>query len=230
MTSEITWNAVFIMELIGTVVFSMSGAIVAIEKKLDLLGVLVLSVCTAVGGGMCRDVLLGNTPPVMFRNPSYTIVAAVTALVVFLTYNHLAPKVKNGRRRLVVYRFLNNVLDAIGLGIFTVVGIDVCHSFLGTENSFLAIFVGVITGVGGGLLRDIMANRTPVILKKDIYASASIFGAILYQFTYTFFPGKTSAMIFYAVLIMAIRLLAMWRNWNLPSVQRLRFIRRHSDD
>lgn len=216
-------DAVYIMEIIGTIVFAFSGALVAIEKRLDLFGIFVLSVCTAVGGGMCRDVILGNTPPAMFRNSSYTAVAAVTCLLVFIGYNFIRPKLTEGRRRTIVLRHITYILDAIGLGIFTVVGINVCHTFYSEENAFLSVFVGVITGCGGGLLRDIMANRTPVILKRDIYASASLAGGLLYQFTYPYFPGRTFAMIFYALVIMAIRLCAIWRNWNLPSVQRMRY-------
>ena len=156
----------FIMELVGTIAFSCSGAMVAIRKKLDFLGIIVLGVITAVGGGMFRDILIGKNPPELFRNPVYVIVAVIAAILMFfivrsrtLAQNFIQTK---------VYDRLMNLLDAIGLGAFTVVGVNTALHSAYNHYVFLTIFLGVITGVGGGLLRDIMVCEIPSILKEHI--------------------------------------------------------------
>ena len=139
------------MEIIGTVAFAMSGAIVAIEKKMDILGVVILGMTTAVGGGIIRDILIGVTPPVSLTNPVYIIVALIVSLIMFIKKVH---------SKINPDSMLLNFIDAVGLGVFTVVG---CNSALGYDNILLQIFLGVLTGVGGGVARDIFAARTPVI-------------------------------------------------------------------
>ena len=141
----------FAMEIIGTVAFAMSGAIVAIEKKMDILGVVILGMTTAVGGGIIRDILIGVTPPVSLTNPVYIIVALIVSLIMFIKKVH---------SKINPDSMLLNFIDAVGLGVFTVVG---CNSALGYDNILLQIFLGVLTGVGGGVARDIFAARTPVI-------------------------------------------------------------------
>ena len=144
---------ILIFELIGTVAFSVSGALTGIKKKMDILGVIILGLTTAVGGGVIRDLILGNTPPNTFRNPVYAVVAIATAIIVFLppVYRMLF---KSQR----LYDLIMLWMDALGLGIFTVVGIQVAHTMgdsIGTHSAFLMIFVGVVTGVGGGVIRDL---------------------------------------------------------------------------
>ena len=165
-------SVLFIMELIGTAAFSCSGAMVAIKKNLDLLGIVVLGVITAVGGGMMRDVLLGIHPPTLFLKPVYVTVAVIAAIIIFLLMRS-----KNISRFLLTaeyYDWTMNLLDAIGLGAFTVVGVNTSISAGQGNFQFLTIFLGVITGVGGGLLRDMMACEVPAILRKHVYACASI--------------------------------------------------------
>jgi stage II sporulation protein P len=146
----------------------------AVQKKMDIFGVMILGLTTAVGGGVIRDLILGITPPNMFRNPVYALVAFATAVVVFL------PAV---RRLLnhshVVHDIILMVMDAVGLGAFTVVGVQVACESGQPYNLFLLIFVGTLTGVGGGVLRDVMACNTPYIFVKHFYATASIVGAAL---------------------------------------------------
>lgn len=139
---------VFVLELIGTVAFAVSGAIVGIKKQMDLFGVIVLGICTAVGGGIVRDLILGITPPVTFQNPVYTLTAAAVSVLMFLP--HMRARI--GRHEPVFDRLLL-VMDAVGLGVFTVVGVQCAYQQSEDYTLFLLIFVGLITGVGGGVLR-----------------------------------------------------------------------------
>lgn len=199
-----------ILEIIGTVAFAVSGAMTGLSKKMDIFGVVILGLTTAVGGGMIRDLVLGLTPPAMFTNPIYAAVAAVVSVIVFL------PAV---RRWLTAYgrvrEILMLVMDSMGLGVFTVVGIQRAYTATDHRGLFLLVFVGVVTGVGGGLLRDVMAGQTPYIFVKHVYASASIIGAILCVALWT--PlGATMAMILGASVILIVRLLAAHYHWSLP--------------
>lgn len=188
---------------------------VAVRKRLDLFGIIVLGVITAVGGGMMRDLMMGCIPPNMFRNPVYVFTAFLTALALFLLFRRRPFLL--GSRYMEGYEKVMNILDAIGLGAFTVTGIDTGVDAGYGDYHFLIIFLGVITGIGGGILRDIMAGETPFVLKKHVYACASISGACLYvlllQFTsspYAMLPG--------ALLVIAIRILASHYRWNLPGI------------
>jgi uncharacterized membrane protein YeiH len=191
---------------------------VAIEEGLDILGILILGGITAVGGGMTRDILLGNTPPAMFTNPIYCLIAIFTVSTVIITYKRIAPCLKEKQYTKLIQ--VIHLLDAMGLGIFTVVGADIAIGRGFGDNLFLCSFVGVVTGVGGGLLRDVLANRTPVILKKDIYAVASILGAILYCYIIQYLPHRV-AVIIATVLIVLIRLVAVYKNIHLPAISKI---------
>ena len=201
---------VLILELIGTVAFAASGAIIAIRKKMDIFGVCVLALVTAVGGGVMRDLLLGIVPPSTFRNPVYAITAAVVSVIVFikpvryyLTGNHTA------------YQRMMLLMDSLGLGIFTVVGVDMAFAAQPTAGIFLTVFVGVITGVGGGILRDVLAGDTPYIFIKDVYASASLAGALACALLWPL-VGEVYAMVGGAVIVVLLRLLSATFHWNLP--------------
>lgn len=203
----------FVIEIIGTVAFACSGAMVAIKKQLDLLGIIVLGVITAVGGGMIRDMLIGIEPPTLFVNPVYVLAAFCAVMVLFciVKFRNMSMTVLES----VTYERIMNLLDAIGLGAFTVVGIDTAIAAGFGEYYFLMIFLGVITGVGGGILRDIMAGQTPAVLRKHIYGCASIAGAVCYTLLLNYI-GSDMAMIVSAVLVVVIRVLARHYKWNLP--------------
>lgn len=205
----------FIIEVIGTIAFASSGAMVAVRKRLDLFGIIVLGVITAVGGGMLRDLMIGNIPPNMFRNPVYVLAAFLTVLVLFLLFRCWPFLL--GSRYIEGYEKIMNILDAIGLGAFTVIGIDTGVEAGYGDYHFLIIFLGVITGIGGGILRDIMAGETPYVLKKHIYACASIAGACLYVVLLQV-TRSDSAMIGSALLVVAIRILASHFRWDLPGI------------
>ena len=203
----------FLIEAIGTIAFASSGAMTAIRKRLDLLGIIILGETTAVGGGMLRDILLGRVPPSLFINPVYVIMAFVTVLILFfiIRFNQ---QIMTGPY-IVAYEKIMNIFDAVGLAAFTVTGIDTAAMAGYGEYHFLSIFVGVLTGVGGGVLRDIMAGQTPYILKKHVYACASLAGAIFYVYL-SGALGSNAAMVTGALLVIAIRLLATKYCWDLP--------------
>lgn len=203
----------FLMEMIGTVAFACSGAMVAIEKRLDLLGIIVLGETTAVGGGMIRDIIIGIHPPALFVDPIYVIAAFVSVMVLFVAvkyFYHSADILESP-----MYEAVLNLLDAIGLGAFTVVGIDTAVGAGFGDYKFLMIFLGVITGVGGGILRDMMAGQTPAVLRKHVYACASIAGAVCYVVLMNYI-GEGGAMVVSAILVTVIRVLARHYKWNLP--------------
>lgn len=203
----------FLIEAIGTIAFASSGAMTAIRKRLDLLGIIILGETTAVGGGMLRDILLGRVPPSLFINPVYVIMAFVTGLILFfiIRFNQ---QIMTGPY-IVAYEKIMNIFDAVGLAAFTVTGIDTAAMAGYGEYHFLSIFLGVLTGVGGGVLRDIMAGQTPYILKKHVYACASLAGAIFYVYL-SGALGSNAAMVTGALLVIAIRLLATKYCWDLP--------------
>lgn len=203
----------FLMEMIGTVAFACSGAMVAIEKRLDLLGIIVLGETTAVGGGMIRDIIIGIHPPALFVDPIYVIAAFVSVMVLFVAVRYFYQSADILESPM--YEAVLNLLDAIGLGAFTVVGIDTAVGAGFGEYKFLMIFLGVITGVGGGILRDMMAGQTPAVLRKHVYACASIAGAVCYVILMNY-TGEGPAMVVSAILVTVIRVLARHYKWNLP--------------
>lgn len=205
----------FIIEIIGTVAFASSGALIGIRKNMDIFGINVLGITTALGGGLIRDLVLGINPPNMFRNSVYAIAAVITSCVLFLIVRLRQELL--GSRFMELYERLMNVMDAIGLGAFTVIGINTALK-LGYESTFLLIFVGLITGIGGGMLRDIMAGTTPFVFVKHVYACASIAGAVVCLLLRTVCT-MSMAMIVGAVVVIIIRILATRYRWNLPKVQ-----------
>lgn len=200
----------FLIEIVGTIAFAVSGAMTGLRKNMDIFGVCVLGVTTAVGGGMVRDIILGSTPPVMFQSPVYAMIAVGTSILVFI----LAAL---GRLDESKWHFdlLLFWMDTLGLGVFTVLGVEKAILINTDCGLFLLVFVGVITGVGGGLLRDIMAGNTPYIFVKHIYACASILGALACALLWGPVGGR-GALIAGAAVVIVIRCLAAHYRWSLP--------------
>ena len=207
---------IFLLEIIGTSAFASSGALVGIRRNMDIFGVLVLGITTAVGGGCIRDLILGIHPPRMFQNVSYAGAATITSCFLFALI--FWKKELLGSRFLESYEQAMNTLDAIGLGIFTITGIRTAMSIFDKPNTFLLIFVGVVTGIGGGMLRDIMAGTTPFVFVKHVYACASLAGAVLYLMLSNVLE-EPAAMLLSAASVILIRLLAAHFRWNLPRIQ-----------
>ena len=176
---------VYSIEILGTIAFAISGAMVASRKKMDIFGVMVLGVTTAVGGGMIRDLILGINPPIMFINSSYVFVAVLTSILIFIIFFHLKKHIEKYNKQI---DSILNIFDAIGLGAFVVAGVNTAISHGFEDFGFLVIFVGTLSGIGGGILRDIFAGRIPVVLRKRVYAIAAIVGAMTYYYTYAFIP------------------------------------------
>lgn len=199
-----------ILELVGTLAFAASGAITGLKKNMDVFGVCILGLTTAVGGGVIRDLLLGITPPGTFQDPIYAVVALLTSLVLFL------PRI----RRLLMwdqrlYDLVLLIMDSAGLGIFTVAGIRIAYEHAARPTLFLLVFVGVVTGVGGGVLRDVLAGDTPYIFVKHVYASASLAGALACVVLWPL-VGEMAAMLCGSALVVAVRILSAHFRWNLP--------------
>ena len=206
----------FSAEIIGTIAFSVAGSLVAIRRELDIFGTVVVGGITAVGGGCLRDILLGNLPPAMFRTPVYAIVAAVVSVIVFTAeYLFPAEKVLASKK----YEFVVNIFDALGLAIFVVVGINSAKSCGYGDNGFLAICVGVLTGVGGGVVRDLLVKTVPMILRKQVYALPAIVGGILYYYMTKAGVNEILCVVITIILIMTVRILAAVLRWNLPKIR-----------
>lgn len=205
---------VAVVEYIGTIAFAISGALIAIENRMDILGVAILGCVTAVGGGLLRDIIL-NLQPAMFLDPTYVIVAVVTTIVVFVTMYFLKNfKVIHSK----AYKVTFNIVDSLGLGIFIVIGARATMN-TGTTNHFLIIFCAVLTAVGGGMLRDLMACRIPVIFRKHIYAVAAIIGALFFYIFILNSGFYSYAVIATIILVVVIRYLAFRFELNLPRVK-----------
>lgn len=206
-------NIAYVIELLGTAAFAISGALTAIKKNMDLFGVIVLGLTTAVGGGIIRDILLGITPPCTFKNPIYAVVAIIVSIAAFITYIFRGKfSEKSGR----VYNLLMLLADTVGLGAFSVSGVSSAVS-AGESGVFLLVFVGALTAVGGGVMRDIFARDMPYIFRKHIYAAASVAGSLAATLMWNAF-GRNTAMLSGMSIVIVIRLLSAHFRWNLPKI------------
>jgi uncharacterized membrane protein YeiH len=197
-----------VLQVVGTLAFAVSGAMAAIRKKMDWFGVAVLGVIVAVGGGTIRDLLLPQTPVGWVDDPWPVALATVTALAMIPLVSKLRRGVDND----------NGVLaaDAAGLAVFTVLGADVALAAGVTLP--VAVLFGVITGTGGGVLRDLLAGRVPVLLTGQIYAVASLVGGTVYVVLVDFEVNPLLIVWIPVVLIFGLRSIALWRDWSLPTV------------
>ncbi|WP_312644291.1 trimeric intracellular cation channel family protein [Hydrogenoanaerobacterium sp.] len=193
-----------VLESIGIFAFAMSGGYVAIQKNMDLFGIYLLAIITAMGGGITRDVVMSRGVPVFFSSyRSFFIILIAATLVIFL---------KNYYK----WSFVITIMDAIGLAVFTV---DTCVKAIASHYNLLAfVFVAVITAVGGGVIRDVLCSRVPVILRKEIYATASLAGALLFWVLYRF-VGVLIACYICIAFIIAFRLASVYFRFNLPKIK-----------
>lgn len=200
-----------IFEFVGTVSFAISGAMEAIRHKMDLFGVIMLGLITACGGGVLRDIVIGVIPPRVFRNPTWAILAIIISLLVFIILRFSKAALQHVVRLRETLYFL---ADTGGLAAFTVLGIESAG-----EGSFaLLLFVGIITGVGGGVLRDVLAGTVPSIFKKHIYALASAAGALTDILLMRILPHEIAMLAGFCVVVL-IRVLASHFHWNLPHIE-----------
>ena len=199
----------FLLELLGTVAFAASGALVGMKKHMDIFGVAILGLTTAVGGGVLRDLILGVAPPTTFRSPVYAVVAICVALLFFLP----AARRQLGRGRR-VYETVLLYMDSVGLGVFTVSGVQTALLASDEHGLFLLVFVGVVTGIGGGIIRDVLAGRTPEVFVRNFYACASLAGALVCSLLCR--PLGGAAAVLGALVVIVLRLCAVRFRWRLP--------------
>jgi len=196
----------YLLDMIGTAAFAASGAWAGVRREMDLLGVLVLGMVTAIGGGTLRDLLLGDTPPFCLKDENYLWLSLIVSLLVFFGHRHL-----NRLAHPLLY------FDAIGLGTFVVIGTGKALAF--NLGPFGAVLMGIMTATAGGVVRDVLSTRVPLILQREIYASACLFGAgLMVALQYTPLPENLTIILSAASVIM-LRLLAISRNWALPKAQ-----------
>jgi uncharacterized membrane protein YeiH len=207
--TEISFSSeffIYFLDLFGTVAFAITGAFKAIEKKFDIIGILVLATITGVAGGTIRDVVLGRVPNSIV-DPTYVIVTIASGITIFFLYS-----------RLKKHWNLFLKFDAIGLGVFTIIGATFAYNIFGLN--FLAILLaGVLTAAGGGILRDIFVNQVPIVFVKEFYLSASFIGIVIFSIILYFTNELYYATIVGIALTSSLRLIAMKYNWNLPKVK-----------
>lgn len=192
------------VDLVGTFVFALEGATAAIQGELDLLGVMVLSFATALAGGIIRDLLIGAIPPGAIRDWRYPAVAFLAGATVFLWHNYVSRLPQS---------FLM-VADAAGLSLFAVAGAAKALDY--GIHPFLAVLMGAITGVGGGTVRDLLLARIPTVLRSDIYAVAAMTGAAVMVLGLRMGLAPTLMTFTGAITCFLLRVIAVWRHWNLP--------------
>ncbi len=201
-------------EITGIIAFAISGALVGIRRRMDIFGVMVLGLITAVGGGIMRDVILGITPPAAFCNPVYAGVALAVSILTYIIFtSRLWGTGGKG------FSFAVTLADAIGLALFTVHGAGTAITAGYGDNIFLVLFLGVLTGVGGGILRDVLSARRPVIFCEEIYAVAAFIGAVIYVCIYKYLGVGTSSLICCTVIV-TLRMLSVHFGWRLPKANR----------
>ena len=201
-----------VLEIIGVFSFSIAGALMAIDKENDFVGVVFLAIITSFGGGMLRDIFIGNTPPIFFSLYALIIVSVVTATVVFIL---AAVFKKQYVRNEEMIQNINNYFDAVGLAVFVISGTQLCMN-VGYTNPFLIIIGGMLSGTGGSMIRDIILNEVPTLLRRRIYLIAAIAGAGIYYLLVTFNVNNIVAVTVGSILIVLIRVLATVFKWNLP--------------
>jgi uncharacterized membrane protein YeiH len=193
-----------LLDLFGTMAFAVTGAFKAVEHKSDIVGVLILSTITGVAGGVIRDIIFGKLPPTAVINPLYIIITISTGVVIFLLY----PILKTHWNLFLKF-------DAVGLGVFTVIGSAFAYNIFGL-NFLTMSFAGVLTAIGGGILRDTLVNEIPLVFTKELYATASFIGIVILFVMLSININLSVASIPTIVVITSIRLIAMKLNWNLP--------------
>jgi uncharacterized membrane protein YeiH len=197
---------IYVLDLFGTMAFAVTGAFKAIEHKSDFVGIILLATITGVAGGTIRDVVMGQFPN-SISDPTYVIITVASGVCIFFLYS-----------RLKKHWNLFLKFDAFGLGIFTIIGGTFAYNLFGLN--FLAIIsAGILTAVGGGILRDVFVNQIPIVFVKELYITASFTGIFVFYFILYFGGELYIATIVGIVIATGVRLTAMKFNWNLPKVR-----------
>lgn len=196
-------DLIYIIDLVGTFVFAISGTLTAADKKFDLFGAATIALVTAVGGGTLRDLLIGSLPVGWMLNPAYILLIGIAIPVSFFLKNYILKL----RRMLFLF-------DSIGIGLFTILGLQKTLA-LGL-SPVVAVIMGMVSAVFGGVLRDILCNEIPLIFRKEIYATACLAGAVLFLLLKNAGLDNDLNMPLTMVLIIVIRILAVKKHWSMP--------------
>jgi uncharacterized membrane protein YeiH len=196
----------FTVDLAGTLLFGIEGALAAIGNNLDLLGLMVLAFSTALAGGIIRDVFIGAVPPSSLRDWRYSAMAFTGAAIIFFLHGYIQE----------IPGIVLIVLDAAALALFAVAGTE--KALLYKMHPFIAVLLGTITGVGGGTVRDILLARIPLVLRADVYATAAMAGSAGMILGKKMGLPSSVAAVLGGILCFALRLISVWRHWNLPTV------------
>jgi uncharacterized membrane protein YeiH len=194
----------FAADIAGTMVFAVEGAMAAVNGNLDLIGIMTLAFCTALGGGIIRDILLGALPPAALRDWRYPTIAISAAVLVFFLHQQVRA----------VPVFYIQVLDAAGLAIFAIAGTE--KAILHKMNPLVAVLLGTITGVGGGTIRDVLLNQVPTVLRFEVYATAALVGSVAMIVAMKFRAPSIWAGTFGGVLCFLLRVISLLNHWNVP--------------
>jgi uncharacterized membrane protein YeiH len=199
-------HILLVTDLAATIFLGIEGGLAASGASLDLFGVMVLSFATALGGGVIRDLLIGEAPPAAIRDARYPIAAFAGGAIAFLLFEYVraAPN------------YVVTVVDAAGLSLFAVSGAEKALDY--KIGPFLSVLMGTITGVGGGTIRDLFLMKIPGILRADIYAVAALAGAAVFVTGFRLGLPKTAMMSAGALVCFSLRLVAVWQHWNLPKI------------
>jgi uncharacterized membrane protein YeiH len=209
-SKEYATSVLLVLELVGTFVFALSGAAAGIKYRLDLFGVLVVSFATATAGGITRDVLIGAVPPAALRDWRYLGISILAGLVVLFW----SPRPERQRR----LRNLVLTFDAAGLALFAVSGTQKALAY--GLDPVMAALLGMLTGIGGGMLRDVLVSDIPAVLHSDLYAVAALAGAIVVVAGHLLHASPAASALTGAAVCCGMRLVAVWRGWRLPTAGR----------
>ena len=193
----------YLLDLVGTLVFAISGVLAAVEKKFDLVGATIIGFVTAVGGGTLRDMMIGETPVGWMKDLNYLIVIFASLPLCYFFKNTIL-KLRKG-----VFLF-----DTVGIGLFTILGLQ---KTLGIGLSpVVAILMGIVSAVFGGVIRDVLSNQVPLIFRKEIYATACLIGAVVFMTLEYFIDAPIYNVVFSIMIVIIIRYLAVVKKWSLP--------------
>lgn len=197
----------YLLDLIGVVVFAISGAIVARDKQFDLFGGIVLAMVTAIGGGTFRDLALGRTPIFWLTDLNYLLLASTTAVALLFLFRHFQFN-QHWRNGLLI-------ADALGLAVFTVIGVEIALD--AGLHPLMCVVMGAITGCFGGIIRDVLANREPLIFQREIYATAALAGGTGLLLGHSAGLGDNLNALLAAAVTFALRMVSIYRGWQLPT-------------
>ena len=194
-----------VITVCGTFSFAVSGAFAAMQKRLDVFGVLIIAFATSVGGGTLRDILLGDTPVFWLKNANYSLLILITAITAMIFWK----KIKSLKITLFLF-------DSLGLGFFTIVGLEKGLAY--DLSPKICVALGTVTGCFGGITRDILLNNIPLIFRKEIYATACIVGGLMYLLLSYFNVDETIVKVVSVSVVFVIRIVAVRFNLVLPRI------------